>query len=125
MGIFDKFAFWKKKEDDFDIDSLASKEMGLPHDELGLDQQPPGLDEKSPFDEPIPKEASPYRQQQQYQQPAAPANKYQAPNDELKDIELLSSKLDTIKALLNSLDQRLANVERSMVTEQKQKQRLW
>jgi len=41
-----------------------------------------------------------------------------------KDIELINSKLDTLKAILTSMDQRLSNVERNTGNEQ-QKQRLW
>jgi hypothetical protein len=42
-----------------------------------------------------------------------------------KDIELINSKLDTLKAILTSMDQRLSNLERNSGNEQQQKQRLW
>ena len=40
-----------------------------------------------------------------------------------KDLDLINSKLDTIKALLTSLDQRLSHLERN--TSGEQKGRLW
>lgn len=36
-----------------------------------------------------------------------------------RDIELISSKLDTIKAILNSMDQRIASLEKAAGIEQK------
>lgn len=36
-----------------------------------------------------------------------------------RDIELLNSKLDTLKAILNSMDQRIANLEKAAGVEQK------
>ena len=44
-----------------------------------------------------------------------------------RDLELLNSKLDTVKALLASLDQRLANLERAAGVQpsRQQQQRLW
>ena len=131
MGIFDKLAFWKK-EDDFDFDKLAKKEMGespLGKNDLGLNQQPPGLGEKSPFDQPAPgtQPLPPH-----LEEPAFPGTQPVAPAPGVptavpaggRELELINSKLDTIKALLTSMDQRIANLERAAGVEQKQ-QRLW
>jgi len=48
----------------------------------------------------------------------------QPPATGKRDLELLSSKLDTIKAILNSMDQRIANIERSTGTVKKE-EKLW
>jgi len=133
MGIFDKLAFWRK-EDDFDFDNLAAKEMGQPPamgDNLGLDQQPPGLEERSPFDQPMPgTQPLPTH----LEEPTAPGFQQPPPRAGIsatpqpiggnRDLELISSKLDTVKAILTSMDQRIANLERAAGVEKKQ-QRLW
>jgi hypothetical protein len=142
MGILNKLMFWKN-EDDFDFDDLAKKEMGTGapvQDNLGLDQKPSGLDEKSMFqDEPAEQQESPLGQQpaapsfgqsatapQQpaMAQPAMVQPVAPAPATGLKDMDLINSKLDTLKAILNSVDQRLANIEKSTSGDQK-KQSLW
>ena len=54
-------------------------------------------------------------QQQQHQQQASPASFSQMNQPQQiseKDLEVISAKLDTIKALLESLNQRVANLER-------------
>ncbi len=117
MGIMDKLKFWKK--DDFDFDSMASKDMGMDdmplHDNSTLGQD---IEEKSPFaDTPeptTPSYAAP--QQSTYQQPQPNVGAH-------KDMELINSKLDTIRAMLQSIEQRVANVEQA--TGVKQQQRLW
>ncbi len=107
--VFEKLKFWKK-EDEFDFDKLAEKEAAAP-----LEPAPgewPGHQEKSPFQEEPPASASPFSmpstptpvQPSRYPSPAA------APSAD-RELELINSKLDTIKALLASLDQRLANME--------------
>lgn len=120
MGLFSKLMFWKK--DDLDFDTLADKEMGkhdeMPQDDLGLDQHPSGLDEKPMFPEEKHDEMP-----LQPEKPAAPPYPTAPATGENKDLELISSKLDTLKALLNSLDQRMANLEQSAGVEKKQ--RLW
>lgn len=132
MGILNKLMFWKR-DDDFDFDNLAEKEMkgdlGGP-DPLGIEQKTPGLEEKSPFDEMPTTEAHPeLGEQANLSSPMDPAaitspQTPQAPGTEMRDLELISSKLDTIKAILTSMDQRVANLERAAGVEKKE-QRLW
>jgi hypothetical protein len=131
MGILNKLMFWKKEDDldfDKDFDKLADKEMEQPDLNMSLDEQQKqslGLNEKSPFDQQA-EEPSPFQQEPapfpQQNQPAVqnPAPVTAQPGREL---ELIDSKLDTIKALLTSMDQRLANVEKSSGIEKKEK--LW
>jgi hypothetical protein len=139
MGALNKLMFWKK-DDGFDFDSALNKEMapsGIPPvDNLGLDNQPTGLEENSPFDHPAqptatspftPQQAaSPYapqpQQQQAFQQPLQRPG-FQQPPQQNDDLDLISSKLDTIKAQLSSIEQRLVNLERAAGVQQQK--RLW
>ena len=111
--------FWKK-DDEFDFDKMADKGMAQP-DDLGLNK-PTGLEEKSAFD-------TPELQQPQTPPltppPSTPSVEPTAPARQLNDIDLVNSKLDTIKAILTSLDQRLANIERVSGQQQQEKQKLW
>lgn len=122
MSFLGKVKFWKK-EDEFDFDKLAEKELGTMPDETGLGPIP-GFDEKAgeagreepPVEGLFPSKPggpSPYK----------PGAGVGGPRDRDRDLELINSKLDTIKALLASLDQRLANLEKRAGVEQKQ--RLW
>ena len=134
MGIFSKLAFWKK-EDDFNFDDIANKDMGqdlFKSDDLGLKEQPL-TQEKDPFamstEKGQPSFSPPEEQTsgiQQLQEQNQQTRQYQqgaTTGISARDVDLLSSKLDTIKALLNSMDQRMANLERSSGMEKKE--RLW
>ena len=137
MGVLDKLMFWKKEEE-FSFDDLAEKEMGhkdlLGQDSLGLGNSPqePGFAEaelgwvpNAPAPSPTRFSASGssplYSRQSSSGMGASgyPAN-YPAREREL---ELIDSKLETIKALLASLDQRIANLEKSAGVDRRQK--LW
>lgn len=50
---------------------------------------------------------------------------YAGEKDLRKDIELLSSKLDTIKALLDAINQRLTTLERSVQEKEKKETLRW
>ncbi len=120
MGIFDKL--FHRKKDDFGFDDLAQQEIDKyktpVQDNLGLEQKPFDFGEKSPFPEALPRETGPFS-------PSAgfPLTPPPGAGDSKRDLELLNSKLDTIKAMLTSLDQRLANLERAAGVEKKE--RLW
>ncbi len=122
MSFLGKVKFWKK-EDEFDFDKITEKELGTMPDETGLGPIP-GFDEKAgeggreepPVEGLFPSKPggpSPYK-------PGAGTG---MPRDRDRDLELINSKLDTIKALLASLDQRLSHLEKGAGVEQKQ--RLW
>lgn len=114
MGFLDKVKFWKR-EDDFDFDKIveehsAGAKPGFEKDELGLGHPDLGLEEKSPFpDTPISGKTT-----SAYTPPLGGSRD--------RELELINSKLDTLKALLTSIDQRLANVERASG---EKKERLW
>ncbi|MEK6901213.1 MAG: hypothetical protein AABX37_02625 [Nanoarchaeota archaeon] len=126
MGVLNKLMFWKK-EDEFDFDRVAKKEMqnaGIPHEDFNVETKSP-WEEKSVFDaedhppitapplgQKFPPQPSPY--QQQTVPMAGTAN---------RDWDLINSKLDTLRAMLQSIEQRLVVLERG--TEEKPRQRLW
>lgn len=128
MSFIGKLKFWKK-EDDFDFDKLTEKEIspgGSVHDDLGLDQKSLGLDEKSMF--PEEENAFPSQGRNVPLSPPIGSSPYKSTSPSgaaSRDLELINSKLDTVKALLNSLDQRMSNLERASTGEKKQTQRLW
>ena len=104
MGILGKLMFWKKDELGLN-DELALQKGTLPMDELGLGS--PGLPRQQvQVPEPSFQEPRPYVQQQPYlqQQP-----QYYSQN---RDLELVSAKLDAMRATLESINQRLAGLER-------------
>ena len=125
MGILNKLLFWRH-DDELDFYRLANEQLktGIKDDPFGLNQ--PDIEERSPFPEepvrPTTARGSPYKQATF--QPQAPA--FPQPTENItKDLELISSKLDTIKVMLSSLDQRTANLERAAGVQQQQRQRLW
>lgn len=127
MGILNKLLFWRR-DDDLDFDKLADEQLktGIRDDPLGLNQD---IEERSPFPEqepirPTAPRGSPYKQTT-FQQAQPPAAFAQSAENITKDLELISSKLDTIKAMLSSLDQRTANLERAAGVQPQQRQRLW
>lgn len=141
MGVFSKLAFWKKKDDfdlgkDFGADlglgpmeqemspnlgiprpynaqrnaGLQNMNMGMPEDtgfgSMGR-EQPPGqpLPMQQPFGAPI--------------QPPQPTERDYR-NDKF---EVVSAKLDSIRYTLDSINQRLASLERVAYGEQDNKRR--
>ncbi len=130
MGFLDKVKFWKR-EDDFDFDKIAQRELksgDLAETPDILNTPPPGFEEKSVFDELSETAPSRFAATPQPRSPS-PRESFSSqgvtgPN---RDLELINSKLDTIKALLASLEQRLASIERATGSQPapKQQQRLW
>ncbi|MBI2101112.1 hypothetical protein HYT53_00705 [Candidatus Woesearchaeota archaeon] len=109
MSFLGKLAFWKRKDDIEEIgkDLGLDKELGLdigagPSPDLGMNI------EQQPF------QKYPSLQQQGFQ-PSQPA--FQQPsvsNDNFiasKNLEVISSKLDALRASIESINQRLANIE--------------
>ena len=123
MSILGKLKFWHK-EDDLDFDSLADKEMGkMPASDFGTDHAQPGLEEKPFF--PQEPEAEPMSTPRFQSSPSrAQQPSFTSPQSANRDLELINSKLDTLKAILNSMDQRIAHLEQTSGVEKKP-QRLW
>jgi hypothetical protein len=134
MGILDKLMFWKRDEE-LNFDHLADQEMNNNFSDPLTQQQNDGLglNEKPLFDDPSQNTGFPPSSPDSLSQPSAFQQtspfQGQAPAPPTmsggnRDLELMNSKLDTIKALLNSLDQRVANLEKSLGTGKKET-KLW
>lgn len=105
MGFFDKLAFWKKGGDD---DILGAPPMGLDQPS-GLDLGPMGgqsgqepLGDVTGLGTPQPQAFQDMQQQQQQPQSDLTSQK----------LEVISGKLDLIKAGLDNLNQRLEKIEK-------------
>ncbi len=119
MGLLSKLKFWHK-EDELDFDTLADKEMGKASsaNDIELDQSH-GLEEKSQFSDESEAFTGPRFQTSKLQNTSS-FNQSPSAN---RDLELINSKLDTLKAILSSMDQRIAHLEQTTNVEKKQK--LW
>ena len=117
MSILDKVMFWKRDELGLKED-LALPKGNLPTDELGLESsvpRTPQMPQPEPRIESF-EGARPYA-------PAAPPPQpqFMGPN---RDMELVSAKLDALKASLDSINQRLANLERVAYGDEEQR-KVW
>ncbi|MBI2659557.1 hypothetical protein HYX07_00155 [Candidatus Woesearchaeota archaeon] len=117
MAFFDKLAFWKKKDDlgDFGKDLGLDKDLGLgmdtgPSPDLGMGLEQP---QQQPFQKYPSFQQNNFPQPSFQQQPAFQAS--QQPSSESyinsKNLEVISSKLDALRATMESINQRLANIE--------------
>lgn len=122
MSILDKAMFWKKKEDDLGGIKLPdfagsltplenTRNTGLPNMDTALPPMPPhdsapsrpAFAQESSLS--MPQSQSPYAQQ-------FPSPQQQSSPVDSKDIQLISVKLDVIKAELDNISQRLARLEK-------------
>ncbi|MEK6938189.1 MAG: hypothetical protein AABX04_04050 [Nanoarchaeota archaeon] len=128
MSLFSKLAFWKK-EDEFNFDQVAERDMNKPDPfSQGFEQNPEESafpPEQSTFDQP--QTPSPGASPQQYAQASRTAlypgsSKPSIGPSGDRDLDLINSKLDTIRAMLSAIEQRLDKIERG---EPKAPPRLW
>ena len=134
MGFFSKLF---GKNDDFDLDAPIpgedllgetkgmpdfSQDTSIPTDNLGLNEQPVIPNEYS-----TPSGLPPHLEEPMSSSPDRPASLTQPttlatnPGTPQRDLELINSKLDTLKAILSSMDQRIANLEKAAGVEQNNK----
>lgn len=145
MGILDKVAFWKKKDEFADLglpsegqnfaDTMALPEQQTdPTSTLDLPQQPsyPQQDASSFSSSRI----RPAVRPEDYAlatPPLAESRSYPTPEPQNqhavemigKNIEILSSKMDALRAELGIMNQRLANLERIGYGERETRRRNW
>ena len=112
MGILDKIMFWKKDEfsslglgdDDFSMGAAPFKDepKAMPGELTGRSEGPPTMGAEEPkFN--VPK----------YEEVAAPRRPEAPPMySHSKDMEIISAKLDSVRASLESINTRLASLER-------------
>ena len=135
MGFF-KRLFGRK--DDFDLDAPLpgqglpgehkmedfSKDTSFPQDDLHLDEKPIIPDEQHGLpphlDEPMGNSPM-YSSPENPLSMAKPATPTATPGTPQRDMELINSKLDTLKAILSSMDQRIANLEKAAGVQQNKK----
>ena len=154
MAFMDKLMFWKKKDDfgkdlEMGLDkglaahdagmggqggppgaAMGGHDLGLGGQDMGMSGHDPGLGappQQPSYGQPPPMGQPPQQMApQQFQQPAPPMMPQQQGGQEVvgKDFEIVSSKLDGLRASLESINQRLANLERVAYGEH-EKKRNW
>jgi len=128
MSFFTKLAFWKKEPElDLKEDDLGKKDLGSVFGG-GDDLKGFPTDSLNPIqgqeNEPFHLESFQQHKDFQTQYPFNPSNteirfKQEQQGLVSKDIEILSAKIDSLKAMLESINQRLANLERIASEENK------
>lgn len=118
MGILGKIMFWKKKDDFSDLGLDQKRPFGNDALAFGSDFSmgsalgQPGMGQSQGFSQqPSPSMGFP---QPAYPQPSYPGYqpRYEPQQDMTsKNLEIISSKLDVLRASIESLNQRLANLE--------------
>ena len=117
MGILDKVMFWRKKDDfsDLGLDGkqpFGNDALAFGNDfSMGAGLGQPAMGQSQGFSQPP--------QNMGFSQPAYPQPSYQSyqpryePQQDMasKNLEIISSKLDALRASIESLNQRLANLE--------------
>ena len=123
MGILDKIMFWKKK-DEFENIGLGDKENLAFGEDFGLQGQGVGQQPSPGFGQPQPP-APGTLPQAQYPTPQYQAPRFETPQQDInsKNLEIISSKIDALRASLESINQRLANIETMARGEEEQKRR--
>ena len=139
MGILDKLTFWKKKDDfgdlgkDLDLGKDFGKDLGMdmnqgPSPDLGAGLEPMGQSSQAFQKYPSfqgqqnfsnPSFSQPYQQPVQPSYPSSASDPYIAS----KNLEIISSKLDALKASIDALSQRVANIESIARGEQEDQRR--
>ena len=119
MGFMDRIAFWKKKDEFGDIglgDKGPDLGAGSAASDLGLGPSPGSMESPADLNLGLPTQQPP-QQQPSFQQPQPSLQpQFQQPSQQQgftaeKDFEIISSKLDALRAALDSINQRLANLE--------------
>ena len=110
-----KLAFWKKDDNlgiGKDTTGLDSKNLGLDRDTTGLDAGKDFGSNDDSFNEPDYSSVNspPGMQRNNFNQPQR--SQYAPQSSDNKDLEIISAKLDALKAKMEMIDQRLANIER-------------
>lgn len=108
MGIFRKL-FGKKEKD---TDNLLNFDQTMPSDQFGMEEKPFVPETGSGFSKSFQSAELPSHLEE-------PSFGRQNVEFSQRDVELINSKLDMLKAILNSMDQRIANLERAAGVEQK------
>lgn len=124
MGVLGKLMFWKKK-DDFEDLGLGDKpgqgmDLGLGPDLGSEPSMGQDLGMPSPSmnpSQPMNTQQQPFQQSPSFGPPQSPQPNFNPPAQNTgdyttnKNLEVISSKLDALKAAMESINQRLSNLE--------------
>ncbi|MEM4267213.1 MAG: hypothetical protein QXK37_00100 [Candidatus Woesearchaeota archaeon] len=130
MSFLEKVMFWKKRENsdfnpglDFgqqkfesDFGLSQQPQMGFPQFNQ-MQQDPLRTSIQNPFDQ------TTFSQQPSYTVREVPRQDFSQPNYAEKNMEIISSKLDALKLAVESINQRLANIERIALQDQERQRR--
>mgnify|MGYP001611733731 FL=1 len=115
MGFLGKLAFWKKKDDidilgkDLGLDKDIGLDLGGPSPDLGMGIQPEMQQQmQQPYQKYPSFQQSSFQSTPAFQQPSYSTNDSYIAS---KNLEVISSKLDALRASLESINQRLSNIE--------------
>ncbi|MBN2111960.1 hypothetical protein JW707_02560 [Candidatus Woesearchaeota archaeon] len=127
MGLLDKIMFWKKEEEPFPRQDFGSKDFGFPDEshDLGLPKPGgpglPGEEQKPGNFGGVPEYPSPSFGAPRLEETAPPQTRAlpqgavqmeQTPSMSNKDLEIISLKLDSMKATLEAINERIARLEK-------------
>jgi len=96
--VLEKVKFWKKHEEEAPLEESAPQDLGM-SEEMPQDLSMPKFEAK------VPKFAEGFMGKES-------RDNREASGDIQKDLQLILSKLDTIKAIVDSLDHRIERLER-------------
>ena len=123
--MFEKLKFWKK--DEIDFDALAQQSMKEPMGNPDFGAHDPLFSEETLSSPSLPPSTQSMPASGGGYNPRGSASYSPRQTETVssnRDLELINSKLDTLKAILNSMDQRIAHLEQTSGVEKKP-QRLW
>lgn len=119
MGLLDKLMFWRKREEPLGAEPGLNMEPGLPTGEMP--EMEPGLPGEKDLglgmEEPSPSRYPGMRPMNQGPMPGGPSafgeqQQFTQSSTLSKDMEIISAKLDSVRAMLENLSQRVAHIER-------------
>jgi hypothetical protein len=120
MGLLDKLMFWKREEAVPSFEALSFPELQSPPGTAPQPFAPPEAGITSPPDlGPAPPPPTEFREQQFVRPGFTSAPQAMSPPAEAnRDAQLVHAKLDTLKALLESVNAKLDRLERAQTKEE-------
>lgn len=115
MGVLGSIMFWKRK-DELGLGDELALPKGLPGDDLSSEQQ--GFPKMPQMQEP---RIESFENARMLQQPYPQQQAQQPYYGYNKDLELIAAKLDSLRATLDNINQRIANLERVAYGEDERK----
>ncbi|MBR9699659.1 hypothetical protein GOV09_04340 [Candidatus Woesearchaeota archaeon] len=131
MGFLGKLAFWKKNEPDFgsdmgmpNTDFSAQNDLGLPKPDPTAFQGVGDPEGQRSMNQSLSQQMAPDPRSTGYSTFSQPPVQQQQQHNGA-DMEVVLAKLDALKASLDSINQRLQNIERIAYAEQQDSKYRW